>query len=625
MITGKGATGVRAEEGTPGMIQSCFDQNRKSLSWRDPALANLIAGKKVSLPPFPSSVGLPTSRIRGENGDIVLLHSDQDPAKEAAESFQVKRPDAVLLLGFGFGYVALEAVRRLPSWMWLTVIEPDPDLFRSAMEFVDLTPLFSRDRVKFLVGLERAELQESLRIWCNEAQADDMSLLSHLPLERARPSIYRQALADVKEALNYRSSEVVTLLKHAKQITRNSLGNIPFMVGSQGVNVFENRFRGVPGIVVAAGPSLERQVEALRKVKDRAIIVCVGKSLRFLLENGIEPHFAAHLDLVPESEVVFQGYDIPESCTLVWDPESNTQAVSRFTGDRITFETGTEWETWAKTFWGEKGYLQRGLSVAHTAFHFIRTLGVDPIALVGVDLAFPGNRTHAEGVTMTWGGGLESIEKVMRDVPSVTGGTVRTIPSFHAMVTLFETEIAKTDGRVINTSDVGALIRGAETATLESIVGEPIDVRDRIASLMAHPRKFDRDAFQSFSDRLTATVERVTGVTETGLRMIKRVRRLDLKNRNDREELVRLGKKINGCKSELEKEGEFQRVLHRYFSPLAVRVKKLVREKELCPPDDLEGRTRLDSDRLTAYFEEFQRGARFLRETLFPVTSELLG
>ena len=51
------------------------------------------------------------------------------------------------------------------------------------------------------------------------------------------------------------------------------------------------------------------------------------------------------------------------------------------------------------------------------------------IALVGVDLGFPGERTHAEGVTMTWGGGFESIEKAMREVPSVTGGTVKSIPS----------------------------------------------------------------------------------------------------------------------------------------------------------------------------------------------------
>jgi len=438
------------------MIQSRFEQNRKALEEKNPALLSLVSQSKLSLPPFPTPSGHPTCRIRGENGELVLLHSDQDPVAEAEEAIDTKGEDAILLLGMGLGYTGLELVRRLSPWTWITVIEPDPGILRAAMEYVDLTPLFSRDRVAFFVGQEGASLQEHLRIWFNKSEVDNITQLTHLPLEKARPSVYRRAYKDVLEAINYRNTEIATLLKHGKPINRNSILNIPAMIRSQGVNVFENQFKGVPAIVVAAGPSLESQVEALQQVGDRAIIICVGKSLRFLLEKGVNPHFTAHLDLAEHSKAYFEGGQIPDSCTLVWDPEASSPAIARFPGDRITFQCGMDWENRGKAFWGEKGFLQRGLSVAHTAFHFVRALGADPIALVGVDLGFPGERTHAEGVTMTWGGGFESIEKAMREVPSVTGGTVKSIPSFQAMVTLFETEISKTDAQVINTSKVGA-------------------------------------------------------------------------------------------------------------------------------------------------------------------------
>ena len=122
------------------MIQSRFEQNRKALEEKNPALLSLVSQSKLSLPPFPTPSGHPTCRIRGENGELVLLHSDQDPVAEAEEAIHTKGEDAILLLGMGLGYTGLELVRRLSPWTWITVIEPDPGILRAAMEYVDLTP-----------------------------------------------------------------------------------------------------------------------------------------------------------------------------------------------------------------------------------------------------------------------------------------------------------------------------------------------------------------------------------------------------------------------------------------------------------------------------------------------------
>ncbi|MDP6959041.1 MAG: hypothetical protein QF645_09530, partial [Planctomycetota bacterium] len=135
------------------MIQSYFEKNRKALEEKNPSLCALVSQSKLSLPPFPTPSGFPTCRIRGENGELVLLHSDQDPVAEVSEAFQLNGQDAVLLLGFGLGYTALHAVRELSSWTWITIVEPDPCILRAAMEYVDLTPLFSmRDAVRKPIG-----------------------------------------------------------------------------------------------------------------------------------------------------------------------------------------------------------------------------------------------------------------------------------------------------------------------------------------------------------------------------------------------------------------------------------------------------------------------------------------
>ena len=55
----------------------------------------------------------------------------------------------------------------------------------------------------------------------------------------------------------------------------------------------------VPVFVIGGGPSLDNDLEFIRKNQDRAIIVSCGTALRILLKNGIMPDFQLEMENVP--------------------------------------------------------------------------------------------------------------------------------------------------------------------------------------------------------------------------------------------------------------------------------------------------------------------------------------
>lgn len=486
--------------------------------------------------------------------------------------------DAVILLGSGHLAPGLPVTPRT----WIAVVETD-ERFRALLDAVELSTVLSREHLKLFVG----DFRRDFRAWLESAQILDSVVIPHEP-----PAGWAD---DVAAMLNQRRTEVMTLIANAERSTRNWIANFPRVATSAGVGSFEGRFRGMPAVVVASGPSLESHLDALRD--GPAVIIAAAKSLRLLLANGIVPHFACHLDLSADSLACFD-LEIPREVVLLWDPESHP--VDRFPGDRVTFETSP----WGRPFWGSKGALGRGLTVAHTAFLFARLTGADPIALVGVDLAFPGPKTHAEGVTMTWGGPVDPLLGAAVDVPSVAGGTVRSIPAFRAMVTLFEDEIARTSAKVVNASRIGALIRGAAAGDVPRGSADP---RPAIAAALAEPRTFDRDAFRAAAERMLAAAGRIEASAEAGAKTLRKVAQLPM----NRDEFARMAQKINRHRAEILGEAEVQPFLQRLLAPEAAKIQTITREMDRAPA---ERRGRMDLERTELFFSGYLRAVRIFRE-----------
>ena len=75
-------------------------------------------------------------------------------------------------------------------------------------------------------------------------------------------------------------------------------------------------FSGQSAIIVCPGPSLQKNISVLKKVKGRALIICVLHALKALKENGITPDIVIHTD--PQNLKVLKTGDEDNDPTL-WE------------------------------------------------------------------------------------------------------------------------------------------------------------------------------------------------------------------------------------------------------------------------------------------------------------------
>ncbi|MBI4574829.1 MAG: motility associated factor glycosyltransferase family protein, partial [Planctomycetes bacterium] len=111
-------------------------------------------------------------------------------------------------------------------------------------------------------------------------------------------------------------------------------------------------------------------------------------------------------------------------------------------------------------------------SVAHLNYLVARTLGCDPIVLVGQDLAFGEDGRHYASGTVKDAQRTRGNEgSGVLEVEGNLGGHVRTTLLWDAMRTWFEEEVARPGGpRVLNATAGGARIRGVPPVDLGGVL-----------------------------------------------------------------------------------------------------------------------------------------------------------
>jgi hypothetical protein len=334
--------------------------------------------------------GYPTARLRG-----TYLHSRYDPVKEARRivaGAADEAPSAAVVLGFGLGYLAEAFTERHPHKP-LIVIEEKPARFLEALAARNLRTLLACPRITWCIGEEAEAVMMKV-------EQLPLRKLSVLRLAGVRDSLYYRRIATLLSSVfDKREVNINTLKRFASLWVRNLLSNLGRFITSPGILVGEKRFSDIPALVLAAGPSLDEVLPDLEALRERCLIVAVDTSYRFCRYQGVEPDFlvtvdpqywnSRHLDWLPRAGTVLvsESSTHPRVFRSVGGREEDIYFVSSF------FPLGT----YIEQLIGKRGLIGAGGSVATTAWDLCRYLGCSSIYMAGLDLGFPGKRTHARG------------------------------------------------------------------------------------------------------------------------------------------------------------------------------------------------------------------------------------
>jgi hypothetical protein len=524
-----------------------------------------------------------------------------------------------VLFGVGSGAFVRTLPARLRPDAWILVIERSLESFCRTLAGGDFSPLFARPRARFFVGGDLASFRPWIGAFSGEIVMGDFAVVDSAPAGGGAAGFYEPARQALLDALRQRRIEVTTITCHGERLERNSFANVPEVLASGDVGSLAGAFPGVPAIVVGAGPSLDEALPLLRAVRDRVLLLAVGKAARPMAAAGCPPHVVVAMDPLPVTAEYFRNLGGLEEILLFFDPDSEPSVVRDYPGPRCSYLAGPFYE-WAEPHVEGRTRFPRGMTVAHQAFFLARHLGSDPIALVGIDLAFPGRRTHAAGTDHTWGGQADPDAPNMAEVPAVRGGRVLSQAAFAAFRSLFEAEIGATRAKVVNCSPAGARIEGAQEEPLEAFLARhavrPVDA----ARLGAMPRRgaaawTTSPALRRAVESALAGIRRVRDDAEAGLAAVRRAEPLNPEDPAQAGAVAEATESINAPRRRILDARDFHALNGRLVGAAAIRGERLQR---LCAREQVGTRARLQADlvRMANYFEGFRDAAAFLEGAL---------
>jgi spore maturation protein CgeB len=188
-------------------MTSLLATNLALLAKRHPAAAAALAAAQAGPGRYQvitAADGRPTLSGVDERGRTVSIHGRRDPQREAdalADRLDAHGTGPVVLLGLGLGYPALALARRLAAERPLVIVEPNLDLFRLALEHLDLTEVLARPRTTLLVGADRETVIEAVTRLQIQAGLAPISLVVWRPLVRFDPGRYAP-LAEALETMS---------------------------------------------------------------------------------------------------------------------------------------------------------------------------------------------------------------------------------------------------------------------------------------------------------------------------------------------------------------------------------------------------------------------------------------
>lgn len=455
------------------------------------------------------------------------FYKEDDPMQDAAQQLtglNLKNAKIAVFLGFGLGYevqhFASEMAGRLGT-LKILIIERDVELFKAALNMFNYVPMMKDKNIVLLVGEDEKNLLPIFTSFFREKTSviylKAMKPVYHSSSLRLHKDYYMNVLRMLKEAGLYTLQFFGNSPEDSLIGVENMLDNTHEIVSNPGINLLYGKFAGKPAVVVATGPSLNKNKHLLKGLEEKALIIAVDASLRILMEMGVKPHLVTSLERIEPTVRLFDGFsrEQAEDVYLAACPVVLPEMYEVYPGPRIIVYRDFDHFKWLGV---DKGILEIKQSAGNMAFKLAEALGCNPIILIGQDLAYARDgRTHARGTTFGENQELgpdDQIEVMGNDgQPIITTGTWNTFRK------AYEIDIAGYQGRCLNCTEGGALINGTEIMPFQEAIDIYINdafhpltvIRESIAGFSTESVKKDIDGV---NDKIIHTINDLTRMKE---------------------------------------------------------------------------------------------------------------
>ncbi|MGE5418061.1 MAG: motility associated factor glycosyltransferase family protein [Acidobacteriota bacterium] len=505
---------------------SVFTENLSLLRKRNPRLAQIMENHlvKSDYRVEPGKKNLPTIQTIVD-GYPAYLHSVYDPIKEAETAVNNMNEKSLvnIIYGTGMGYHILAVLNSQHGKKINIIIEPNIDLLRIFMQTNVATQVLSRPNFYLAVGTLE-DIREQMKENTSSSVHHKLSSMDFLILpgfERAYGKIYRSISQTITEDNRLRFFQTGNSAEDTLIGLKNTFANLQYLIDNPGLNLLEGKYRNVPAIIIAAGPSLDKNVHLLKELKGKVLLLSADTILKKLLGLGIIPDivFTVERDAIL-FEYFYKEVDIPESLWLMTLNVVDPRTIAKFGKKSIVCTRSTEpLSRWVNDLIGDKGTISAGISVANMAFSVAQYMGANPIVFIGQDLAY--STTGQCHTSDTIYDTVKLDEGMLEWVKDYEGNPIQTTHLWKKFLIWFEQEIAAAqDVTFLDCTEGGALIKGTQIMKLADAINKymkdtictPVD--DVIKEALESTTKIN---YQQVQEKL----EQMIGVFDTFIDDIK--------------------------------------------------------------------------------------------------------
>lgn len=419
-------------------------------------------------------------------------------------NLKIHKGSQIVIVGFGDGSL-IEALWEKYHPRNLVVIDKNVNTLSNAMATQDLTNILGHPHIFLCIADNPKSLEDDLEYVKTSLAAHGFSLLHNPQSSSEGDDYYKQVQHSLKQLIEHESFNLRARLQRGPLVQRNLIANFPHALNAHPLDNVKNLFAQQPAIIVAAGPSLDKNVHHLLEVNDSAVIICVDTALNTLQHFGIQPHMVVTTDPSPENAHHFEGLELNPETVFAFTPDCYFTLPQQFSHQPhqiCIYDNSSRLTYWLRDHLGLQTIIERPQHVAETAIRLALVMGCDPIIFTGLDLALSpeSHKTHAQHSARA--GHIASLKKDTAEIKNpdgelttlnlvevmgINGSMVPTYYSFKQYLDRLERLMADNPIGWIDATEGGALKKGAQVKTLQnvlsSIQNQPLHVHSRFQNL----------------------------------------------------------------------------------------------------------------------------------------------
>lgn len=396
-------------------------------------------------------------------------------AERLMKSIDPYKDYLIILGGMGNPQLLYDLVNKTSNGTKIVMVEQNPYIMKYAFSHVNFMNMMEGN--KFVICHGDDDLIDTMAIICVNAGWENLSQnmrVVSMPYMHFEEGVVVKTIKALKKIILNNLSGLGNSVEDMIHGLVNEYKNVDECIKANGIAELRGKYKGYPGIVVSAGPSLDKNIQLLKGLYEKAVIITTDAANRACeaidakvdgiasIERDIPTYNYFYKEQELDPDMVFVGP------ALVWP-----DILSEYKGKKVLLaKTPQGIDGWWGDFFPQQEFILQGFSCSNVAHAVLEQMGCDPIILIGQDFAYTGNKRHSENSKYFKNNDTKELTKENHKqwVMGVDGEDVPTNEVFNQFREIMEQMITLGSATVIDATEGGALIKGTEIMTFKEAI-----------------------------------------------------------------------------------------------------------------------------------------------------------